>query len=136
MSVQEERTALLVGEFGPLCELLPQWLSQGDLKALPMTSPGEALALFLERALRIDIAVVDAITATAAVLDFTAELERLRPGFPVLYVVGPKPTVLRCSIEAQAPECVLVTPFREEDLRARVNGLLCGAADGRLFSAA
>jgi DNA-binding response OmpR family regulator len=130
-----ERTVLVVGEFGPLCELLPQWLSQGDLKALPMSSATDALALFLECALRIDMVVVDAITPSAAVLDFTAELERLRPGFPVLYVVGPKPTILRCSIEAQAPDCVIVTPFREEDLRARVNGLLCGGA-GRMFSAA
>jgi hypothetical protein len=55
-------------------------------------------------------------------------LERLRPGLPVLYLVGAGKTIARCSIEAQAPGSVLAIPFTQEQLLARVGDLLEAAA--------
>ncbi len=66
--------------------------------------------------------------AASGSLDLTAELEHLRPGLPVLYLVGKGRSIARCSIEAQAPESVLAIPFTEEQLIARVGGLLEAAA--------
>jgi hypothetical protein len=51
-------------------------------------------------------------------------LERLRPGLPLLYLVGAAKSIVRCSIEAQAAGSVLTVPFTEEQLIACVGGLL------------
>jgi hypothetical protein len=68
--------------------------------------------------------VIDLVTPAAGNLDLTAELERLHPGLPVLYLVGAGKTIARCSIEAEAPGSVLAVPFTAEQLIARVGGLL------------
>ncbi len=76
--------------------------------------------MFAAGNLPIDMVVIDAITPSAAVLDLTAEIARSRPGFPVLYVVGAKRTIVRSSIETQSPSSVLVAPFAGDDLMARI----------------
>jgi DNA-binding NtrC family response regulator len=87
-------------------------------------TPAEGLALFQERQPQIDLAVIGLLMPAAGNLDLTAELERLHPGLPVLYLVGAFKSIARCSIEAQAPGSVLMVPFTEEQLIARVGGLL------------
>jgi len=73
---------------------------------------------------QIGLAVVGLVTPAAVNLDLTADLEHLQPGLPVLYLVGTSKSIARCSIEAQAPASVLAVPFTEEQLIARVGGLL------------
>lgn len=68
--------------------------------------------------------IVDAIAPSGANLDLTADLTRLRPGFPVLYIFGSHKTILHCSLEAEAPASVLSAPFREADLITRIDALL------------
>jgi DNA-binding response OmpR family regulator len=87
-------------------------------------TPHEGLQLFQAHQPRIDLAVIGLVTRAAVNLDLTADLEHLRPGFPVLYLVGTYNSIARCSIEAQAPGSVLAIPFTEEELIARVGGLL------------
>jgi hypothetical protein len=82
------------------------------------------MALFQAHQLQIDLAVIGLVTPGAGNLDLTADLGHLRPGLPMLYLVGAAKSVARCSIEAQAPGSVLAVPFTEEQLIARVGGLL------------
>jgi DNA-binding response OmpR family regulator len=90
------------------------------------------LALFQANRARIELVVIDILSPAAANLDLTAELERLRPGLPVLYLVSERKTIVRCSIEAEAPDSVLVSPFTEEQLMARAERLLEAAPDRQL----
>ncbi len=73
---------------------------------------------------RIDLVVVDLVRPAAANLDLTAELERLQPGLSLLYLVSERKTIASCSIQAEAPDSVLIAPFTEQLLMARVDRLL------------
>ena len=84
----------------------------------------EGLELFRAYQRKIDLGVIGLMLPAAANLDLAAELERLRPGLPLLYLVGAAKSIVRCSIEAQAPGSVLMVPFTEEQLIARVVRLL------------
>jgi DNA-binding response OmpR family regulator len=111
-----------------ICETFASW----GFAVFRAKSPDEGLALFRAHQHRIDLAVVGLVTPAAGNLDLTANLEHSRPGLPVLYLVGPEKTIARCSIEAQAPGSVLTVPFTEEQLIARVGGLLEVEAAARL----
>jgi DNA-binding NtrC family response regulator len=115
---------LAVGHFDTYSKLLLTALQHRGFTVFCVTAPNQALALFSEHHLQIDIVAIDAITPSSGNLDLAAELERLRPGMPMLYVVGPQKTVLRSSIEAHAPQLALVAPFTEARLMERIDGLL------------
>jgi len=87
-------------------------------------TPDEGLALFQAHQGEIDLAVIDVMTPAEGNLDLAAELERLRPGLPMLYLFGTAESIARSSIEKQAPGSVLAAPFSEEQLVARVDSLL------------
>jgi DNA-binding response OmpR family regulator len=124
----------VVDDFIPSSNLTRETLAHQGFSVLGAKSPDEGLALFQAHQPEIDMAVIDLVTPGAGYLDLAAELERLRPGLPVLYLVDANKTIARCSIEAQAPGSVLVVPFTEEQLIARVGGLLDGeAAAGQKF---
>ena len=82
------------------------------------------MRLFQAYQSQIDLAVIGLVTPVGVNLDLTADLNHLRPGLPVLYLVGAFKSIARCSIEAHAPGSVLTVPFTEEQLIARVGGLL------------
>src|SRR5581483_4042310 len=46
-------------------------------------------------------------------LDLAAELERRRPGFPILYTSGLTDSIAMESIARRSPEVVLLKPFDE-----------------------
>jgi DNA-binding NtrC family response regulator len=121
---QRARAILVVDDFNPFCNLIRETLAPRGFAVFGANSPDEGLALFQAHQPQIDLAVIDLVTPTAGNLDLTAELERLHPGLPVLYLVGAGKTIARCSIEAQAPGSVLAVPFTEEQLIARVGSLL------------
>jgi DNA-binding response OmpR family regulator len=115
---------LVVDDLIPFSQVIGETLASRGFAVFGAKSPDEGLALFRAHQPRIDLAVVGLVTPAAGNLDLTASLEHLRPGLPVLYLVGPEKTIARCSIEAQAPGSVLTVPFTEEQLIARVGGLL------------
>jgi CheY-like chemotaxis protein len=124
--IAEQRTpaVLVVDDFNPFGKLIRETLAPRGFAVFGAKSPDEGLALFRAHQPEIDLAVIDLVTPTAGNLDLTAELERLQPGLPVLYLVGASKTIARCSIEAQAPGAVLAVPFTEAQFMEHVGGLL------------
>jgi DNA-binding response OmpR family regulator len=115
---------LVVDDFIPFSTLFRDAFARRGFVVFGAKSPDEGMALFQANQRQIDVAVVGLVMPAAVNLDLTADLEHLRPGLPVLYLVGAGRTIARCSIEAQAPGSVLAVPFTEEQLIARVGGLL------------
>jgi DNA-binding response OmpR family regulator len=124
-SVEQRAPAVLVvDDFNPFSKLIRETLAPRGFAVFGAKTPDEGMALFEAHQAQIDLAVIDIVTPAAGNLDLTAELERLHPGLPVLYLVGAGKTIARCSIEAQAPGSVLAVPFTAEQLIARIGGLL------------
>ena len=121
---QRVRNILIVGDFDVSSKLHLQALGRRGFSVFWVSSPANGIALFLERQLQIDLVVIDAAAPSSGNLDFAAELARLRPALPVLYVFGARKTVIRCSIEAHAPASALTAPFNEMQLMERLAGLL------------
>jgi DNA-binding NtrC family response regulator len=115
---------LVVDDFNPSSKLIGEALASRGFAVFGTRSADEGLALFQAHKPEIELAVIDLVSPAAGNLDLAAELERLRPGLPVLYLVGSGKSIARCSIEAQAPGSVLVVPFTEDQFIARVGGLL------------
>jgi len=133
LSKAESRTqaVLVVDDSIPLTKLIREALKCRGFAVFGAKSPDEGLELFQAHQSQIGLAVIDLASPAPGNLDLTAELERLQPGLPVLYLVGASKTIARCSIEAQAPGLVLAMPFTEEQLITRVGGLLEAAARHR-----
>jgi DNA-binding NtrC family response regulator len=127
---------LVVEDVVSFSKLIRKGLARRGFAVFSAKSPDEGLALFQAQP-QIDLAVIGLVTPTAGNLDLGAELTRLRPGLPVLYLAGAGKTIAHCSIEAQVPGSVLAIPFTEEQLIARVDALLEGAqrqgSDERLW---
>ena len=126
LAIAERRApaVLVVDDFNPSSKLVREALTRRGFAVFGAKSPDEGLALFQAHQPQIELVVIDLVTPAAGNLDLASELERLRPGLPVLYLVGAGKTIARCSIEAQAPGSVLAVPFTEEQLMARVGGLV------------
>ncbi len=122
---------LVVDDSSPFAQGMRETFANRGFAVFGAKNPDDALALFEARQPQIDLAVIGLVKAAAGNLDLAAALERLRPGFPVLYLVGADKSIARCSIEAQAPDSVLAIPFTEEQLIARVGGLLDADAAAR-----
>ena len=133
LSIARPRAAgvLVVDDLIPFCKVIRETFVGRGFAVFGAKTPDEGLELFQAHQPQIDLAVIGVVTATAGNLDLAAELERLRPAFPVLYLVGESKSIARCSIEAQSPGSVLAIPFTEELLIARVGGLLDVAAAAR-----
>jgi len=115
---------LVVDDSIPIYKLVRGTFLRRGFAVFGAKTPDEGMALFQAHQPQIGLAVVGLVTPTAVNLDLTADLDHLRPGLPVLYLVGAGKSIARCSIEVQAPESVLAVPFTEEQLIARVGGLL------------
>jgi DNA-binding response OmpR family regulator len=117
-------TVLVVDDLVPFSTMVRETFVRRGFAFFGAKSPDEAMALFQAHQPQIGLAVIGLVGPAAVNLDLTADLEHLQPGLPVLYLVGPGKSIARCSIEAQAPDSVLSVPFTEEQLIARVSGLL------------
>jgi DNA-binding NtrC family response regulator len=124
MNQQRIQTILVIDDIYPLFKLMRHTLENGRFRAFHAKSPDEGLTIFRDHRGRIDLVMIDMVKPAARNLDLAAELERLSPGLPILYVLSEDRTIARCSIEAQAPEAVLVTPFTQEQFMDRVARLL------------
>jgi DNA-binding NtrC family response regulator len=124
MHEQPARSILVVDGCNLFSEPIRQILEHRGFAILAAKSPVIASALLRTHRSKIDLAVIDIAPPTAATLDLAAEVERLQPALPVLYLAGAEKSIARCSIEAHAPNSVLVTPFTEEQLLDRVGRAL------------
>jgi len=124
MGKQQSPTILLVDGFIPLSKLLTEPLQHLGFTVFCAANPEDGLALFQEQKAKIDLVTIDILSPKAGNLDLTAELERLRPGLPVLYIAGARMTVARCSLAADTPDFVLVAPFTAKEFIQRVEDLL------------
>jgi len=115
---------LVVDDLIPLAKVMRETFGSRGFAVFGAKTPAEGLELFQAHQAQIDLAVIGLVTPVAGNLDLAAELERLRPAFPVLYLVGAGKSIARCSIEAQAPGSVLAVPFTEEQLIVRVGRLI------------
>jgi len=125
ISEQRALAVLVVEDSVAISKLIGKTLAGRGFAVFGAKSPHEGLALFRAQP-QIDLAVIG--LATPGNLDLTAELERLRPGLPMLYLVGSGKSIAHCSIEAQSPASVLAAPFTEKELMLRVGALLEAAA--------
>lgn len=114
-------------------QLMRHALTRHGFRVFHATFPDEALALFQAHRAQVALVVIDLMKPAGGYLDLASELERLRPGLPVLYIAGARKTIARCSIEAQSPWAVLAAPFTEEQFIGRVEGLLGMEAAARLM---
>jgi DNA-binding NtrC family response regulator len=115
---------LVVDDLIPFSKVIRETFVRRGFAVFGAKSPDEGLTLFRAHQPQIDLAVIGLVTGASVNLDLTADLNHLRPGLPMLYLVGSAKSIARCSIEAQAPGSVLAVPFTEEQLIARVGGLL------------
>jgi|SRR5580658_9837189 DNA-binding response OmpR family regulator len=122
---------LVVDDGIPFSKAIRETLAGRGLAVFGAKTPAYGLALFRAHQPQIDLALIGLVTPSAGNLDLAADLNHLRPGLPVLYLVGAIESIARCSIEAQAPGSVLAVPFTEEQLIARVGGLLDAEAAAR-----
>jgi DNA-binding response OmpR family regulator len=122
---------LVVDDLIPFSQMIRETFAGRGFAVFGAKTPDEGLELFRAHQPRIDLAVIGLVMPAAGNLDLAAELARLRPALPVLYLVGAGKSVARCSIEAQAPGSVLAIPFTEEQLIARAGGLLDADAAAR-----
>lgn len=118
-----EQAVLVVGDSHPLAKLVSRALMRQGFAPLHATCPDEALALFRAHRQYIALTVLDVVRAAMGNLDLATELERLRPGLLMLYLVGASQTVAGCNIESQVPTCVLTAPFTEQQFASRIQGL-------------
>ena len=115
---------LVVDDLIPFSKVIRETLVRRGFAVFGAKTPDEGMALFQAYQPQIDLAVIGLVTPAGVNLDLTADLNHLRPGLPVLYLVGAFKSIARCSIEEQAPGSVLTVPFTEEQLIASVGGLL------------
>ncbi len=81
------------------------------------------------------LAILDMVLPGKSGLDLAAEMDRRRPGFPILYMSGLGDSIAMESIGRRDPELVLVKPFSEEALVRRVVALLAAREAGRGMAA-
>jgi DNA-binding response OmpR family regulator len=123
---------LVVDDLIPFSKLIRETFVGRGFAVFGAKTADEGLELFRAYQPQIDLGVIGLILPVAGNLDLAAELERLQPGLPLLYLVGAGKSIVRCSIEAQSPGAVLTVPFTEGQLIACVGGLLDVEAAARM----
>jgi DNA-binding response OmpR family regulator len=89
-----------------------------------VANASQGLSVFQMDNLAIDLAIVDMMLPGATGLDLAAELDRQRPGLRILYISGRVDSIAMEAIALKSPEQVLLKPFTEESLIARIHTLI------------
>jgi DNA-binding NarL/FixJ family response regulator len=124
MGEPKVHVTLVIDDSNLFSAAIRQTLMHRGFEIVRAKSPQKGMALFQAHRSKIDLVAIDLVMPAAGNLDLAAELERLRPGLPILYLMGAQRSIARCSIEAHSPGAVLPAPFTEEQLIERVGGLL------------
>jgi DNA-binding NtrC family response regulator len=124
MSEQPAATVLIIDDFHPSSRFIRRAFVKRGVNVLRATTSEEASEMLAAHAGSIGLVVADVVSPTAAVLDLTAEMASRLPELPIIYIAGARKSIVRCSLEARANDCVLVIPFTEDELIERAGALL------------
>ena len=117
-------TILVVEDDGPLRRLLTRMLESGGYTAVSAGNASDGLTIVQDRAGALDLAIIDMMMPVMSGLDLATELLRQYPQLRLLYISGYVDSVAAKVISRCTPEQVLLKPFTEEVLLARVELLI------------
>lgn len=118
------RTVLVVEDREAVRRVIVQFLLRDGIAALQAGNTADALAMIRERQGAIDLAILDMVLPGGSGLDLASELGREYPSLRILYMSGFVDSVAMQGMVLRSPEFVLLKPFSEEVLLARVHKLL------------
>jgi DNA-binding response OmpR family regulator len=117
---ERAHTILVVDDDDAVRSFIAASLEPNGLAVLNARSTEEGLRLFEEYQGTIHVAIIDMMLPGRSGLDLAAELERRVPELKILYVSGYVNSIAIECIARKSPAAVLLKPFQETDLLARV----------------
>lgn len=121
---------LVVEDDASLRHLVVQMLASGGFETLAAGRAAEGLSLVRERQGELDLAIIDMVMPGMSGLDLASDLQREYPGLKILYISGYVGSLAADALAQRSPDRMLLKPFTEETLLARVRMLL-GPAPSR-----
>jgi CheY-like chemotaxis protein len=123
--MNDDQTTILVVEDQPLMRrLIVEMLGWHGLLALEASTAVAGLEAVRKHGHLISLAIIDMVMPGISGLDLAAELNRCRPSLPILYISGYVASIAMEVIARRSPEAVLLKPFTESELIARVRRLV------------
>ena len=117
-------TILVVDDDAGVRSFISSTLRSTGFTVLTAGRAERALSLIAGRGAGIDLAVIDMAMPGMSGLDLAAELERERSPIKVLFISGYADSIAMECIARRSPEQVLLKPFSDDGLAARVVQLL------------
>jgi DNA-binding response OmpR family regulator len=118
----EQWRVLLVEDNAPMRRLIALWLRRSGFIVLEASHASQAVVVFRRPARNVHLAIID-VMGTGG-LDLAAYIGREHRAIPILYISGYVDSVAVDAIGWRSPESLLLKPFREHMLLARVRRLL------------
>ena len=103
-------------------------LSRAGFSVMAATSVRCADKLLGLHGAYIRLVILDIACQSARGLDFASRLTAISPGREILYIPGPRESLVVDAIRSVRPDAVLPPPFNPADLVARVRRLTAQAA--------
>ena len=110
---------LVVDDDISLCGWIQRVLLKHGYASVAVASASQGLSVFQAEG-GIRLAIVDMVLRGTAGLDLAAELGRQQPGLRILYISEYVESIAMEAIAKNSPELVLLKPFTEASLIARV----------------
>jgi CheY-like chemotaxis protein len=117
-------TVLVVEDDASLRRLIVHMLASGGFANLEAGEASDALAKVRERGGELGLAIIDMVMPGVSGLDLAADLGREYPNLKILYISGYVGSLVAEALARRSPERVLMKPFTEEALLARVRDLV------------
>ncbi len=121
VDIGTNETLLVVEDQPDVCEVVTTMLQSFGFNTLSATTPGEALQIASDLAIRIDLLITDDFMPEMRGPELADRIRRLRPEIRVLFMTG--------SIENEKlenyPEAALIEkPFHPQELKKKVRDVL------------
>ena len=117
-------TLLVVEDDAALRRLFTSMLDNGGFTTLAAGTAAEGLSIVRQHHGAIDLAVVDMVMPGESGLDLATDLGREFPELKILYISGYVDSIAADVISRRTPDRVLLKPFNQDTLLARVHLLL------------
>ena len=118
---------LVVDDQKSVRKLIGEFLVSAGYEFLEAENGSQAIDLVRQREGRVDLVITDLVMPAAGGLDLTADLTREYPAAKILYISGYADSVAMEVIARRSPDAVLLKPFNQQMLLARLARLLGGA---------
>ncbi len=120
---QKDQPAILVVEDDPAVRrVIVRTLTRNHFTVHSAENATGALETFKSQP--VHLAIVDMIMPGMSGLDLAAEIERRKPGTPILYISGHGDSIAMESIARRKPTLVLIKPFAQQVLVDRIHQML------------